>query len=96
MPRGVQVNSPRRSTQAAGMSLAGGHHRRGGHGARDRPGELADRAPAVELAGLLPQDLVHEFGSGGEHGPQFPSVHNLGGAGAGVAGNAGDLLDGYA
>ncbi len=34
-----------------------GYHRRGGHGARDPAGELADGALAVELAGLLPKIL---------------------------------------
>jgi hypothetical protein len=49
-----------------------------------------------QLVELPAQDLVHELGPCSKHRPQLPSVHNLGGAGAGVAGNAGDLLDRYA
>src|SRR5579864_7365933 len=39
------------------------------------------------------EELVHDLGAGGDDGPQFAAVDDLGGAGGGVAGQAGDLLD---
>ena len=39
------------------------------------------------------EDLVHDFGAGGDHRAQFAAVDDFGGAGAGVPGQAGDLLD---
>src|SRR5690242_17888849 len=45
--------------------------------------------PAV----LRLEDLVHDLGSGGDHGAQFSAVDDFGGARAGVPGQAGDLLD---
>ena len=39
------------------------------------------------------EELVHDLGAGGDDGPQFAAVDDLGGAGGGVPGQAGDLLD---
>src|SRR5215471_7005433 len=39
------------------------------------------------------EELVHDFGAGGDDGPQFAAVDDLGGAGGGVPGQPGDLLD---
>ena len=39
------------------------------------------------------EELVHDFGAGGDHRPQFPPVDDLGGPGGGAPGEAGDLLD---
>ena len=39
------------------------------------------------------EELVHDLGAGGDHRPQLPAVHDLGGAGGGVPDQAGDLLD---
>jgi hypothetical protein len=38
------------------------------------------------------EDLVHDLGAGGDHGPQFPAVDDLGGAGGGVPGLGGRSL----
>src|SRR5206468_512449 len=40
------------------------------------------------------EELVHDLGAGGDDGPEFAAVDDLGGAGGGVPGEAGDLLDG--
>src|SRR6516164_9190750 len=39
------------------------------------------------------EELVHDLGAGGDHRPQLAPVHDLGGAGGGVPGQPGDLLD---
>src|SRR6185437_13899561 len=39
------------------------------------------------------EELVHDLGAGGDDGPEFAAVDDLGGAGGGVPGEAGDLLD---
>src|ERR1043166_6433740 len=39
------------------------------------------------------EELVHDFGAGGDDGPECAAVDDLGGAGGGVPGEAGDLLD---
>lgn len=46
----------------------------------------------VRRAGLL-EDGVHGFGAARQDWPQLATVDHFGGAGAGVAGQAGDLLD---
>src|SRR5690242_5244673 len=43
------------------------------------------------LLGL--EELVHDLGAGGDHRVQFAAVDDFGGAGAGMPGQAGDLLD---
>src|SRR5436190_9706988 len=40
------------------------------------------------------EELVHDLGAGGDDGPQFPAVDDLGGPGGGVPDEAGDLFDG--
>src|SRR5207247_2182533 len=40
------------------------------------------------------EELVHDLGAGGDDGPEFAAVDDLGGAGGGVPGQPGDLLDG--
>ena len=49
--------------------------------------------PADASAQTSSEELVHDLGAGGDHRPQFPAVDDLGGAGRGVPGQAGDLLD---
>src|SRR5690348_1537758 len=39
------------------------------------------------------EELVHDLGAGGDDRPQFAAVDDLGGAGGGVPGQPGDLLD---
>src|SRR6516225_12325576 len=39
------------------------------------------------------EEFVHDLGAGGDDGPQFAAVDDLGGAGGGVPGQAGDLLN---
>ena len=41
----------------------------------------------------LCEELVHDFGTGGDDGPEFAAVDDFGGAGGGVPDEAGDLLD---
>jgi hypothetical protein len=39
------------------------------------------------------EELVHDFGAGGDDGSQFAAVDGFGGAGGGVSDEAGDFLD---
>src|SRR5262249_43148775 len=47
--------------------------------------------PGVDRT-LVREDLVHDFGTRGDHGPEFLTVHDFGGARTGVPDKAGDLL----
>jgi hypothetical protein len=39
------------------------------------------------------EDLIHDLGSGRDHRPQFPAVHDLGCPGGGVPDQPSDLFD---
>ena len=54
---------------------------------------LRDRQVEGDWPDLLDAPLVHDLGAGGDDGSQFAAVDDLGGAGGGVAGEPGDLLD---
>jgi hypothetical protein len=47
--------------------------------------------PGRELC--LCEELVHDFGAGGDDGPELAAVDDFGGPGGGVPDEAGDFLD---
>jgi hypothetical protein len=55
-------------------------------------GSLAALGSARE-ASVCCEELVHDLGADGDDGSQFAAVDDFGGAGGGVPGQAGDLLD---
>jgi hypothetical protein len=76
------------------------------HRLRGREGELRSghRGPAAWLRASWPavglgrglglcEQLVHDFGAGGDDGSEFAAVDDFCGAGGGVPDEAGDFLD---
>jgi hypothetical protein len=86
LPRAIGRNGHRLLAGRASFGPVTGDRRRSGCAG---PGRLSGKGRGLCFC----EELVHDFGAGGDDGSEFAAVDEFGGAGGGVSDEAGDFLD---